>query len=226
MPVLILLFLWFVFGGVHLLMSSGRIRPKLIEYFGNKGFLGLYSSVVIVIFIGMLVYFFNHKHAGPLVWDLQELPPVRYLAITLVALGFFFLGTSIAPSSASPISMNFSKRLDPRGLVRITRHPGFIGFSLFGLAHCFVTGNLGDIVFFGGFAIWPWIGARVQERRKLATSGKEFEDFLAETSYMPFAATLSGRQKLVLKEVNWRAGLIGLAVFAVVRFFHGPLFGP
>lgn len=225
-PVFAVLSLWIVFAAVHLIMSSSGARPRLIRLLGDRGFLAFYSAVIILVFVSMLVYFFQHKHAGPLLWDLQELPLVRYAAMALIAMGFFFLAISIAPSSASPLAMSASGTLTAKGLVRITRHPGFIGFSLFGLAHCLVNGYLGDVIFFGGFAAWPPIGARDQERRKLVTMGKEFADFLAATSYVPFAAVLSGRQKLVWKEVNWKAGVIGLLVFAVVRFFHGPLFGP
>jgi zeta-carotene isomerase len=224
--VAILLLLWLAFGAVHLTMSSRRIRPGLIKLFGARGFLGFYSSVIVIVFVVMVFYYFGHKHSGPLLWDLRGIPAVSYLAMVLVALGFFCLAVSIAPSSASPLAMTASGMLTAKGLVRVTRHPGFIGFSLFGLAHCMVNGYLGDAIFFGGFAVWPPIGARHQERRKLVTMGKEFADFLAETSHLPFAAVLRGRQKVVLEEVNWKAGAIGLLVFAVVRFFHGPLLGP
>ena len=224
--VVVLLLLWLAFGAIHLVMSSRNIRPWLIQRFGDRGFLGFYSSVIVIVFVVMVAYYFSHKHAGPLLWDLKGIPVVRYLSMVLIAFGFFCLAVSIAPSSASPLAMTASGKLSAEGLVRVTRHPGFIGFSLFGLAHCLVNCYLGDIIFFGGFAAWPPVGARDQERRKLATIGKEFADFLAETSYLPFAAILRGRQKLALKEVNWKAGLIGLAIFAVVRFFHRPLFGP
>jgi uncharacterized membrane protein len=198
----------------------------LIERLGEKGFLAFYSTVIIAVFVSMVAYFFQHKHAGPLLWNLAGSPAVRYVSMALVALGFFFLAVSIAPSSASPTAMTATGGFNARGLVRVTRHPGFIGFSLFGLGHCLMNGYLGDVVFFGGFALWPPIGARHQERRKLATQGREFADFLAATSYIPFAAALRGKQKLAWREVNWRAGMIGLVVFGIVRFFHGPLFGP
>jgi uncharacterized membrane protein len=225
-PETTLLSFWILFGGVHVILSSSRVRPRLVGSLGERKFLLAYSTIIVVLFLVMILYFFAHKHSGPLLWSLRDVAVARGLAIVMIGSGFFFLAVGIAPSSSAPTAMSSSGNLAPHGLTRVTRHPGFIGFSLFGLAHCLMNGYLGDIFFFGGFAAWPAIGARDQEKRKLQSAGTEFKHFLAVTSYLPFAAILSGKQRLVLKEVNWKAGLLGLGIFALVLIFHQPLFGP
>jgi len=48
---------------------------------------------------------------------------------------------------------------EPRGILKITRHPSFVAFSLFGIAHILMNGWAGDVIFFGAFS-----GARNHRR--------------------------------------------------------------
>ena len=97
--------------------------------------------------------------------------------------------------------------------------------ALFGVAHLLVNGSLADVVFFGGFPLFVWIGTRHQDAR-LARDRPGYRDLVAQTSLLPFGAIVAGRQRLVTAELPWRAIVAGLLLAAVVRRWHGTLFGP
>ena len=112
-----------------------------------------------------------------------------------------------------------------RGIQRITRHPMNLGFALFGAAHCLVNPHEGDWIFFGGFVVYAVTSAVHQDRRTFADGPEEVRQFQAQTSFLPFAAILAGRQKLALGEYSLAGGAISLGTFVVLRLSHHTLFG-
>jgi uncharacterized membrane protein len=64
-----------------------------------------------------------------------------------------------------------------------------------------------------------------QDRRTLATGPEAVQHFQAQTSLVPCAAILAGRQRLALKE--WKKGpfLVAVVLFVVLRVFHDRIFG-
>jgi uncharacterized membrane protein len=112
-----------------------------------------------------------------------------------------------------------------RGLTRITRHPGFLGLGLWGCAHALVNGHLSDLIFFGGFPVFAIVGGLHQDARKRTTEGERRRDFYGETSFLPFAAIVAGRNRLLLAEIPWQGVTIGLGVAATLYAFHAQLFG-
>jgi uncharacterized membrane protein len=157
--VMVLLFWWVLFAGTHLLLSSSLVRPQLIAKVGERPFLGIYSLVALATFLPLVIYYANHKHAGPQLWrtflGLELL--IHDLNLLLMALAFVLLvGGLIA---RPPSSMLASGKPEAYGITRITRHPTFAAFWLFGIAHCLMNGTVGDLVFFGGFSLFACIGA-------------------------------------------------------------------
>ena len=68
---------------------------------------------------------------------------------------------------------------EPRGLLKITRHPAFVGFSLFGIAHMLMNGWAGDVIFFGLFPALGILGGMHQDRRKIRELGDRYREFVA-----------------------------------------------
>lgn len=219
----ILLLWWVLFGGSHLVMSSPNLRPKLVSSLGERGFRGLYSLIAIATLVPLCVYYGEHKHAGPQLWvTFGPYLLARDLNLLLMLLAFGLLVSGLA--ARPPSSMLASGEPQAYGITRITRHPTFASFFLFGLAHCFMNGTLADLMFFGGFAVFAWLGARYQDERKGAEiSG--YAEFQTATSFMPFEAILNRRQSFPTGELRWGVIIIGLVIFYLVRGFHPGLFG-
>lgn len=226
-PWLWIALLWAGFAGAHLLLSGGSLRPRLVGRLGPDGFRGLYSLIVLAWFAALVWVYAHHKHTGPLLWTTLGPPDLaRALSHVLMFLAFALLVPAVLPAHAAPSSIAAGGR-DPdaaRGLLRITRHPLLVGLALFGVAHLLVNGTLGDVVFFGGFPLFVWIGARHQDAR-LSRDRPGYRDLVAETSVVPFAAILAGRQRLTAAELPWAAIAAGLAVAIVIRWWHASLFG-
>ncbi|MGE0684565.1 MAG: NnrU family protein [Candidatus Binatia bacterium] len=219
----IVLFWWLLFGGTHILLSSSSVRPKLIAQLGNRPFLGVYSLVAFATFIPLVVFYARHKHAGPQLWHIM--PPylvARDLNLALMAFAFILLVTGLV--SRPPSSLMTSGVPEAYGVTRITRHPTFAAIFLFGIAHCLVNGHLSDLIFFGGFSLFAWIGAAHQDSRKVVEI-PGYAEFKNETSFMPFRAMFSGRQQLDLRELRWSIVLVAFVVFYIVRAHHPQLFG-
>src|ERR1041385_7825200 len=155
----IVLFWWLVFGGTHIVLSSSSVRPKLIARLGERPFLGIYSLVAVATFLLLARSYAHHKHAGPHLW--RTFGPylvARDLNVVLMALAFVLLVLGLA--SRPPSSMLASGAPEAHGVTRITRRPTFAAIFVFGLAHCLMIGYLSDLVFFGGFAVFAWFGAK------------------------------------------------------------------
>src|SRR5262249_20511561 len=110
----------------------------------------------------------------------------------LMLLAFALVVAGLIPSQAAPSSMGASaQRPAAHGVLRITRHPFNAGASLFGIAHLLVKGALGDVLFFGGFPLFAWIGSRHQDER-LARGKAGYRGLVADTSFLPLAALPAG----------------------------------
>lgn len=227
-PWLWIALLWAGFAGAHLLLSGASLRPRLVARLGPDAFRGLYSLVVVVWFAALVWYYAHHKHTGPLLWTAVGSSAVaQLLSHGLMFLAFALLVPATLPAHVAPSSVRAGEHDvgAARGLLRITRHPLLVALALFGLAHLLVNGNLVDVVFFGGFPLFVWIGTRHQDAR-LTRDRPGYGALIAETSLVPFAAVLTGRQRVVAAELPWGAMGAGLAVAAAVRWWHASLFGP
>lgn len=212
---------WLAFAGVHLLLSSKTLRGPLIAGLGEQGFRGIYSLAALATFVWLVITYTGNKHTGPLLWNLTEIPAIRE---TSLALSFAALVLTIAAVfQARPTDMGASLEQPALGLTRITRHPTFVFFGIFALSHMLVNGHLSDVVFFGGFPAFVWIGCVHMDSRKRAIPA--LESYYAQTSLLPFAAIVAGRNRIALGEVPLRGVLAGVVVTGVLFAFHSQLFG-
>ena len=112
----------------------------------------------------------------------------------------------------------------PLGLERICRHPMFAGTAVLGFTHALLATRLVGAVFMLGFAVLATLGARHQDAKLLARKGSTYADYLEVTSFVPFAAILSGRQRIVWAELPLRAAALGIAVTFGLRAVHSGIF--
>jgi uncharacterized membrane protein len=105
------------------------------------------------------------------------------------------------------------------GFVRITRHPFQWSVVLWALVHILANGDSASIVFFGSFGLVSLLGGFLIDRKKARSMGADWLPFARATSNVPFAAILSGRNRLVWKEL-WQPALLGLVVYGAVHAGH------
>ncbi len=209
---------WVLFGATHLLLSSARVRPKLVTRWGERPFRAVYALIALATFMPLCMYYAEHKHVGPQLWvTLEPYLLARDLNIAGMLLAFILLlgGVLDRPSQGTPRAY---------GMTRITRHPFFAAAFLFGLAHLAVIGALGDLIFFGGFVVFAWVGAKHLDQRK-SRDVPGYPAFQDATSFVPFAAIVSKKQPFPGRELRWGAIVVALILFYVVRFYHPALFG-
>ena len=115
--------------------------------------------------------------------------------------------------------------LEPRGILRVTRHPMNMGLALFGLAHLAANGAVADVAFFGSFFVLGVAGPYHMDARLGRQRGEGFADFCRQTSVIPFVAIARGRTSFRADEIPFPLFLIGIALYVVLVVFHGRFFG-
>ena len=210
-----------LFVATHLLMSYGAIRENLVAKLGQWPFRGLYSVISFLTLGTAAVLWWQNRHLGPVVWELNPWVE-RGIALVLMLVAIEFIALSLAnPSPASMLPGNN----EPRGILRITRHPMNMGLALFGLAHMLANGTVGDIAFFGAFVVVGVAGPFHMDARLKKERGEGFAEFCRQTSVIPFVAIARGRTKFRADEISFPLFLIGVVIFVALVIFHGKLFG-
>lgn len=216
----LLLFFSATFAATHILMSHGEVRAGLVDKLGELGFRGAYSLVSFATFLPALYLYSKNKSMGPLLWEFSHWSLI--LVYLLMLLGLLLMTLMLA--NPSPTGF-FPATMEPRGVLRITRHPMFMGISCIALAHMIANGYLGDVAFFGSLFVTGFVGAYHQDARKVKEKGKEYSIFQLQTSIVPFAALIRGRTKLKLSEFSIPLVIVAVVAFVALIFLHGRLFG-
>lgn len=221
----LILFWWLVFGGSHIIGSSIPVRTFVINRIGTLGFKCIYSFVALVTFIQLCLAFFTHVHAGNYFYTPGYI--LQLLAQFLMLAAFVILLQAL--TTVNPMSTKaelFGKYINAGfGIQRVTRHPQNFAFGLFGLAHLLVNPYVGDWIFFGGFIIYGIASAMHQDRRILAMGHVQAKKFIADTSALPFAAIIKGKQRFGLDEYYPPALAAALVLFILIRLLHPMIFG-
>ena len=187
-----------LFVATHVGLSGLTVKEALEKRLGMGGAKGLYALVSFLTFGGMIVAyaFFGARGAAlwaPLGWD-------NAFVWILMVLSFLFIAYSMA--TPSPVGADMGKPVKPeaRGMLRVTSHPQNMGMLCFGLAHVLVTGTLGGLALYGSFVVLPLLGSWHETAKTRRSTDPAVQAFLKETSPLPFAAILAGRNRLVLRE--------------------------
>jgi uncharacterized membrane protein len=221
-PALLIAALWLAFAGTHMALSSRAWRPRIVAALGDeRRFQGVYSLVALAIFVPLVAIYFRHKHEGPYLGTLAGVPGLRWLMFVGMGAAFAMLVTALArPSPASVVPGDTAVR----GIYHVTRHPLLMSFAVFGLLHlCVVAVHATELAFFAGFPLFVWIGARHQDQRKLASGAPDFKRFYDATPFVPFSRPAGVLAALREQPIPIA---IGIALTAVIRWFHPALFGP
>jgi len=210
-----------LFFATHLLLSHGRIRESLVRRLGEWPFRGVYSLISLgTLGAAVLVFWKWNDSMGEALWPMSSW--LLVLVWPLVLLGLLLLVLMAAnPSPAGMAPASF----ESRGVLRITRHPMNMGIASWALGHMIANSEPGELFLFGSLFAVGFFGAYHQDRRKAREKGEEFRKFQRNTSVLPFAAIVTGKTRLKIKEFSFIMLGIAVAAFIVLLYFHQRLFG-
>jgi uncharacterized membrane protein len=207
------------FLALHIVPST-PLRVVAVKAFGEGVYLGLFSLVSFAAIAWMAVAYAATPSEA--LWPGLRLVPLLTLpfAFVLLACGLLAPNPTLVGQARA-----FKGPEAARGVLRVTRHPVMWAIMLWAGAHLLALGSLRAVVFFGGFLLLAAAGTALQDARKAARLGEHWKRFAASTSNIPFAAIAQGRNKLVWREIGWWRPATGLALFALLLYFHPWLFG-
>jgi uncharacterized membrane protein len=213
---------WIGFAATHMVLSSVRLRPRLVRSMGEPAYLGVYSAIAFLFFVPLCWVYFTHRHEGPVLWSVALGTVELWIVYLLQGVAWVLVVAGAVQPSPASLAARPAADAGVRGVHRLARHPVFSGIGLFGALHLLSNGTGSDVAFFAGFPVFGMLGAWHQDRRKLKTGTARFGNFLAKAPFIPF----TGRETLPgLRELRLPALAIGIALTVALRWLHGPLFG-
>jgi uncharacterized membrane protein len=211
---------------IHFGVSGTRLRDALVAGMGAGPYRGAFAlaSLAGLLWMGMAY------SRAPTVDLWGQLAGGRPLVFALVFVAFLFIGIGLATPSPTRVGMEstLAQGADvARGIVRITRHPFLWGIALWALVHLVVNGDLASLILFGSLLVLALGGTASIDAKRRRNFGDDWARFAQATSSVPFAAIASGRNQLgaALREIGILRPLIAVALYALLFYFHGRLFG-
>lgn len=195
-PHAVTLFFGILFPIVHSGLASAR--PFGEKIVGARTWRVIFAFPSLCLAYSWITYFIAHAHDGIEFYDLSHNPTAHGIAWTINFLSFFFLYPSVFNLKEVAAVEKPTLHLWETGIIRITRHPQFVGQSMWSAAHLAMVGTsftaltMALLVAHHAFACWNG------DRRYRDRFGDELWNTVVKekTSVLPFQAILEGRQVL------------------------------
>jgi uncharacterized membrane protein len=210
---------------LHLLVSGTALRGVLVGAIKEGPYMGLFSLASLGGIVWLSMAYGQAKGAGPVFWDLGAGARHGGLLIMLLALLLLVPGL-LTPNPTSVKQEGALDRPDSvKGMLRVTRHPFLWGVAVWAVGHLLANGDLPSVILFGALLALALLGGPSIDAKRRKTLGAKYDAFVAQTSNVPFAAILAGKQKLSLGEIGWWRLLLAVVVWAALLWAHPMLFG-
>ncbi|TRU31918.1 MAG: hypothetical protein EWV50_17660 [Microcystis aeruginosa Ma_MB_F_20061100_S20] len=204
------------FAVAHSGLASLRMRGEAI--IGARLYRVLFALVSIPLAVILVVYFFNHRYDGLLLWQVQGVTGVKTLVWILSAISFFFLYPATFNLLEIAAIQKPQVHLYETGILRVTRHPQMVGQVIWCIAHTLWLGTSFTLLTSLGliahhlFAVWHG------DRRLEDRYGEAFLKIKERTSVVPFLAIIDGRQSLKWQEFL-RPAYLGVTGFIILLWW-------
>lgn len=206
---------------LHLWVSGTPLRDRLVARLGEGAYLGLFSLASVAILAWMLFAYGGARAeaTGPAWWSVT--PLTRHLQLLLMLFAFLLVVPGVMTRNPGAVGQTGAlEDADPvRGVLRITRHPFLWGVGIWSAGHLLVNGDLVSLILFGTTGVLAIGGAASIDAKRRRTHGEAWAAFEAKSSFVPFAAILSGRQALRPGEFALQA-LAAVAIYLVALMAH------
>ncbi len=164
--------------GVHLGIAGSRLRNRVVAALGEGGFGSLFS-VLSVVSIGLLCAAYDGAPVRPL-W-LAPAWLLWLLAAVMLAASILFAGSVMV---RNPTAIG-GAGAEPRGIVRLTRHPMLWSFTLWAAVHIVGSGDEASLLFFGAFLVTAAAGMPSIDAKLAARDPAAWQRLAATTSITP-----------------------------------------
>lgn len=214
------------FGIIFPIVHSGlaSLRPFGEKIVGARTWRVIFAFPSLCLAYSWIVYFISHAHDGIQFYDISHISWVHGLAWIVNFASFLFLYPSVYNLKEVAAVEKPQIHLWETGIIRITRHPQYVGQAMWSAAHLAMVGTsftaLTMALLVGHHAFACWNG----DRRLEAAHGENFLKIKERTSIIPFQAIIEGRQQLpkdYYKELI-RAPFVLIAVGSIGAYFAHP----
>jgi uncharacterized membrane protein len=192
------------------------LRSKAEEIIGARFYRVIFALVSLILATVMLIYFFNHRYDGLILWDVQGVRGIKAIVSVLSVISFIFLYPATFNLLEVAAIQKPQVHLYETGIIRISRHPQMVGQVIWCLAHTLWIGSSFMVVTSVGLILHHLFGVWHGDRRLEKRYGEAFLEIKNRTSIIPFLAIFQGKQHLQLQEFL-RPAYLGV-VIAVVAF--------
>ncbi len=192
------------------------LRTKAEEIIGARAYRVIFALVSLTLATVMLIYFFNHRYDGLMLWNVQDVTGIKTVVSVLSVISFIFLYPATFNLLEVAAIQKPQVHLYETGIIRISRHPQMVGQVIWCIAHTLWIGSSFMVVTSVGLILHHLFGVWHGDRRLEHRYGAGFLEIKNRTSVMPFLAVWQGNQKIQWQEFL-RPAYIGVAI-AVVAF--------
>ena len=216
-----LAFAAFVWVGVHVGIAGTAVRRATVARIGEGPFRGVFSALS----VGAIWFLVAGYRAAPDV-PLWHAPGWLRWGLAFVMLPAFVLfAASITASNPAAVGGERALGREPRGILRVTRHPMLWSFALWAVVHVVGNGDTASLLFFGAFLVTALAGMPSIDAKVARRDPEGWARFAAATSILPFGAVAGGRNRLAVRELGWFAPVLGFVLWAALLYGHPWLFG-
>ncbi len=210
---------------LHLLISGTRLRDVLRGAIGTGPYMGLFSLASVALLAWLIFAFAAAKDLGPVFWGPSEARRWSQVVVQFFALLFVVVGLATPNPTSVRQEAGLERAGVVRGILRVTRHPFLWGVALWAAGHLLVIGTEPSLILFGSMFLLALFGTTSIDAKRAREFADAWPPFAAQTSNIPFAAVVAGRQRIQVGEIGvWRLGL-AVAIWAALLVGHRYAFG-
>jgi uncharacterized membrane protein len=204
----------------HRGVSGSRLRGRAVDRLGVAAYARLFGLVS----IGALVWLgFAYAGAGAGGMRLWPVPPaVAWLQWVLQPIACLFVIAGLTTRNPATFGQEaVADAAEPVwGMLRVTRHPFLWGIGVFAIGHLLTTPTPRGLVLFGSLAFVALTGTRSIDAKRRRSMGSKWLVFEAQTSNLPFAAIVAGRQRFRWRELGWWRPGLSVSLAALLGALH------
>ena len=205
--------------GVHAGIAGTAVRRALVARLGERAFLVVFSIASIAT-IALLISTWKQAPTTEL-WYAPDW--LRWLlAVAMLPAFILFVGSLTVRSPTAVGGVVGSA--EPRGMLRVTRHPMLWSFAIWAAVHITANGDTASLLLFGAFLLTALIGMPSIDAKVAARDTVGWRRFAAVTSIVPFAAIAARRNRLIPGELAWVAAA-GAVAWAAMLYLHPVVIG-